>query len=233
MQARERLLRIYDLLPFHSHPMWRGVLEHKLTLDQIIKAEAQHWIRTKSGQSLRRDALNAAQKLSPRIFEMLLETYLEECTSEKSGPSHLELIERLVVSGGMSKEALEKQSPTPGNAAAIALYRDIGLRGPGCHMLGAGTVEFYYCQLSPQIYETYTNHYGMTSDQAETYLIHGPMDAEHAERAFSILDDAISLHGMEVVERSVRDAFVATSLHYDGMLQAATGMLSYWNGARA
>jgi hypothetical protein len=28
----------------------------------------------------------------------------------------------------------------------------------------------------------------------------------------------------------VRDAFVATSLHYDGMLQAATGEISYWNG---
>lgn len=233
MQARDRLLRVYEMLPFHDHPLWRGVLNHDLTYEQVIKAEVQHWIRTRSGQGLRRDALNSAQKLSPRIFEVLLETYLEECTDEKSGPSHLELIERLVLMGGISKEALPMTVATPGNAAAIALYRDIGTRGPGCHMLGAGAVEYYYCQISPKIYEAYTNHYDMTPEQAETYRIHGPMDAEHAERAFSILDDAIALHGWDVVEQSVRDAFIATSLHYDGMLQAATGRLFYWNGADA
>jgi len=32
------------------------------------------------------------------------------------------------------------------------------------------------------------------------------------------------------IELSVRDAFVATSLHYDGMLQAATGLMTYWSG---
>jgi hypothetical protein len=70
----------------------------------------------------------------------------------------------------------------------------------------------------------------MSDAQAETYRIHGPMDAEHAERAFEILDHAVDLHGWTAVEESVRDAFVATSLHYDGMLQAATGELVYWNG---
>lgn len=120
--------------------------------------------------------------------------------------------------------------PTPANAAAIALYRDIGSRGAGCHMLGAGAVEFYYCKLSPEIFDAYTRKYGMSEDQAETYRIHGPMDSEHAERAFAVLDDAVTLHGWSLVETSVRDAFVATSLHYDGMLHAATGQLTYWNG---
>lgn len=97
-------------------------------------------------------------------------------------------------------------------------------------MLGAGSVEYFYCQLSPKIFEAYTKNYGMTPEQAETYLIHGPMDAEHAERAFSIIDNAIELHGWEVIRLAVRDAFVATSLHYDGMLQAATGNNLYWDG---
>ena len=70
----------------------------------------------------------------------------------------------------------------------------------------------------------------MTETQAETYRIHGPMDASHAERAFAVLDEAVNLHGWALVEASVRDAFVATSLHYDGMLHAATRTLSYWNG---
>ena len=98
-------------------------------------------------------------------------------------------------------------------------------------MLGAGAVEYYYCQLSPQIYKAYTEGYGMSDGQAETYRIHGPMDATHAERAFAILDEAVALHGRPAVVASVRDAFVATSLHYDGMLQAATDRLHYWSGA--
>lgn len=209
-----------------------AVKSRELTYDQIIHAEAQHWLRTRAGQRLRRDALDLAQKMSPRIFERLLETYLEECTHDASGPSHLDLIERLVTEGGYAKSDLENEIPTPANAAAIALYRDIGIRGAGCHMLGAGAVEFFYGKLSPQVYEAYVSGYGMSQAQAETYRIHGSMDAEHAERAFAVLDEAVALHGWAMIESSVRDAFVATSLHYDGMLQAATGRMAYWDGVR-
>lgn len=229
---RTSLLQLYDLFPFADHPLWRAVRGKELTYDQVIKAEIQHWLRTKAGQPLRRNALDLANRVSPEIFEALLQTYLEECTDDASGPSHLELIRRLVTMGGASEVDLGRARNTPGNAAAIALYRDIGSRGAGCHMLGAGTVEYFYCQLSPQIYEAYTQEYGMSDIQAETYRIHGPMDAEHAERAFNILDHAVELHGWESVEASVRDAFVATSLHYDGMFQAATGIISYWDGIR-
>ena len=100
-------------------------------------------------------------------------------------------------------------------------------------MLGAGAVEHYYSELCHDIFEVYTDYYEMSDDQAETYRIHGPMDADHADRAFAVLDEAINLHGWQLVELSVRDAFVATSLHYDGMLQAATGSLSYWDGVAA
>jgi pyrroloquinoline quinone (PQQ) biosynthesis protein C len=227
---RDKLLSMYDLFPFHEHPLWRAVRGGEFSYEQVIKAEVQHWFRTRTGQSIRRSALDAAQKISPAMFELLLETFLEECTADESGPSHLELIERLVTAGGFSATELHHVRPTPGNSAAIALYRDIGSRGAGCHMLGAGAVEFYYCRLSPTIFQAYTSIYRMTEFQAETYKIHGPMDYTHAERAFAVLDEAVALHGMQAIEEAVRDAFVATSLHYDGMLQAATGELSYWNG---
>src|SRR5207247_1949583 len=115
-------------------------------------------------------------------------------------------------------------------AAAMALYADIGSRGAPCHILGAGAVEFYYSKLAPEIFTAYTTKYEMTAEQAETYRIHGPMDQVHADRSMAILDEAVGLLGWEIVERSVRDAFVATGLHYDGMLQAAVGKLLYWNG---
>lgn len=230
-EKQDALLALYDLLPFVEHPFWRAVLNKELSYQQLMRAETQHWLRTRAGQTLRRNALNLAEKISPQIFSALLQTYLEECTQDASGPSHLDLIERLVTMGGVTQTELQDAVNTPGNAAAIALYKDIGARGAGCHMLGAGTVEYFYCQLSPRIYEVYTGHYAMSEAQAETYRIHGPMDAEHAQRAFDILDHAIELHGWPAVESSVRDAFVATSLHYDGMLQAATGELNYWNGA--
>ena len=182
-------------------------------------------------KELRRDAVAEARTFSERIFEQLLETYLEECTNQK-GTSHLELIQRLVVLGGYPESELPNATPTPGNAVAIATYRDISRRGAGCHTLGAGAVEHYYSQLAPKIYEAYTQKYGMSDAQAETYKIHGTMDQTHAERAFAILDEATAAHGWSAIETSVRDAFVATSLHYDGMLQAATGSLEYWNGRK-
>lgn len=229
MNRKPELLKLYDSLPFHHHPLWEAIQKKELSYEQVITAEVQHWLRTRAGRRLREEAVEMAKPLSPRIFEQLLETYLEECT-DRRGTSHLALIERLVVRGGRTKAALESTSPTPGNAAAIALYRDISDRGAGCHMVGAGAVEYFYCELAPRIFDAYVKLYGMSEDQAETYKIHGPMDKVHAERAFSILDDAVNAHGWDTVCMSVRDAFVATSLHYDGMLQAATGAISYWDG---
>ena len=233
MNHKDELLSLYDLFPFHDHPLWQAIRKKELSYEQVIQAEVQHWIRTRAGKILRENAMKMAERLSPAIFERLTETYLEECTDHRSGPSHLKLIERLVVEGGKSVKDLESTAPTPGNSAAIALYRDIAGRGAGCHLVGAGAVEHYYCQLSPSIFTAYTGLYGMSVSQAHTYKIHCPMDQVHADRAFSVLDEAIALHGWEAMKQSVRDAFVATSLHYDGMLQAATGVLSYWNGRKS
>jgi hypothetical protein len=56
------------------------------------------------------------------------------------------------------------------------------------------------------------------------------MDHLHAERALEILDEAVVQDDAESIALAVRDAFVATSLHYDGMLQAAAGHHEYWDG---
>jgi hypothetical protein len=132
--------------------------------------------------------------------------------------------------GGYAESKLRKAQMTPGNVAAVALYRDITDRGAGCHMVAAGVVEHYYSKLAPSIFHAYTSRYHMSAEQAETYRIHGILDRKHSDRALKILDEAIEIHGWRMVSQSVRDAFVATSLHYDGMLQAATGKISYWDG---
>lgn len=227
---RQHLLDLYDLFPFERHPLWQAVLRKELTYEQVIKAEVQHYLRTREGRQLRAIALQMAEQSSQEIFELLLETYLEECTEDSTGPSHLDLIHRLVTLGGITDQELAVAQLTPGNAAAVAMYRDITRRGAACHMLGAGAVEYYYSQLSPKIHVVYTTHYGMSDSQAETYRIHGPLDLEHAKRAFQILDRAVEIHGWQEVQTAVRDAFVATSLHYDGMLQGATDQISYWDG---
>lgn len=221
---------MYDLLPFREHPLWQSVFRHELTLNQILQAEKQHYLRTKAGQGLRREAALNAPPGSKGIFEAAVSNYLEEVAPDQSHPSHLDLIKRLLVSGGIRPTQLGRTRPTPGNAAAMALYRDIANRGAACHLIGAGAVEYYYAQLAPDIYKAYTSYYGMTPHQAETYRIHGSVDEVHAERALDVLEDAISLLGWPIIEMSVRDAFVATSLHYDGMLQAALGRIIYWNG---
>lgn len=223
---------LYELYPFHKHPLWRRVFDGSLTKEQVVRAEIQHCLRTKAGKTLRENAVHMARRVSEKIWEQILETYLEECTNnDKTGPSHLELIERFVMNvGGMTRDAIHANANTPGNAAAIALYRDIAERGAGCHLLGAGAVELYYCDLSGKIFKSYTKIYGISAIDAHTYELHGPMDKTHAERAFAVLDEAVEIHGWDQIYQSVRDAFVATSLHYDGMLQAAVPSAGYWNG---
>lgn len=231
VNRRQQLLSHYNLFPFDQHPLWLAVFNGDLRPEQIYRAEAQHYLRTKANRELRRRAATQSRKVSPAIAAAMIETYIEECT-DRRGTNHLELVQRLVMSGGLIKWELDNILPTPGNAAAIALYRDIGERGFACHMLGAGAVEFYYAKLAPKIFESYTKRYGMNPDDAETYRVHGPMDQMHADRALALLDQALQLHSWEEIEMSVRDAFVATSLHYDGMRQAAFGTISYWEGSK-
>lgn len=131
------MLAYYDLVPFHRHPMWLAVFNDDLSPAQVYRAEAQHYLRTKAGRQLRRRAATQSKKVSPAIAAAMFETYVEECTDQR-GTNHLELVRRLVTSGGKSQSELDATRPTPGNAAAIALYRDIGERGFACHMLAAG-----------------------------------------------------------------------------------------------
>lgn len=226
------LLKLYELFPFHDHPLWTSIICKVLTKEQIVQAEGQHYLRTKAGQQLRKEAMEKCLAVSSKLWEAIIETYLEECTEDDGTPTHLDLIKRFLQEGGYSDPHLHSLKNTPGNIAAIALYKNISDRGVGCHIVGAGMVEFYYSQLSPLIFKAYTEEYGFSAFGAETYKIHGTMDQMHAARAFEVVDEAIRIHGWDLVESSVRDAFAATSLHYDGMLQAATGINNYWNGKK-
>jgi Pyrroloquinoline quinone (Coenzyme PQQ) biosynthesis protein C len=230
MSVQAKLLSLYDRFPFHRHPVWNAVLSGQFSLKQVVAAEIQHCIRTAAGQKLRAAAVSEAQSISPTIFSAVLDTYLEECTAHDGMPSHLDMIKALVLAAGATEEEVQNARPTPGNAAAMALYRDIGLRGAACHILGAGAVEHFYASLCPRIYEAYTGIYGLTQEAAQTYLVHGPLDQQHAARALAIADEAVAIHGWAVIEQCVADAFVATSLHYDGMFQAATGRNVFWDG---
>lgn len=230
MTKLEELLETYEILPFQRHPLWRAILKKELSKEEIVRAEAQHFLRTRFGQGLRRDALHKIKTKDSEIWSVLLQTYLEECTDSTGTLNHLELIKRFVVENGIKDEELNSLIPTPGNSAAMALYKDISDRGPGCHIIGAGVVEKFYSELCPKIYNAYVKEYGFSPHQAETYSLHSSMDSTHSKRAFLVLNRIIDLNGWDATKQSVRDAFVATSLHYDGMLQAAIGGLTYWDG---
>jgi pyrroloquinoline quinone (PQQ) biosynthesis protein C len=226
--TRQTVLAHYEAFPFEKHPYWQGVLNGRWTHDQIMRAELQHYIRSSIGREFRRRAAEESKAISAKAHELLMETYREECTDE-FGPSHVELIKKFLLKGGCTEADLLGAIPTPGNSAAIAMYREITDRGPLHHMIGAGAVEYFYSALSPKIFDAYIAQ-SISAERAETYRIHGPMDREHAERALSILDEPYVQKHAGSIDLAVRDAFVATSLHYDGMLQAATKLISYWGG---
>lgn len=228
--SRDKVLSYYNQFPFERHPLWQAIIAGTLTHEQVMLAETQHFVRSNIGREFRKKAAEESKSFSEKAHELLMETYREECTEDDSGPSHVDLIKRFLLMGGVAEDKIISAKPTVANSAAIALYKDIGERGPLHHMLGAGAVEYFYSFLSPKILEAYVTKYRLTEDQAETYKIHGPMDREHAERALSILEEPYIRANAESIEIAVRDAFAATSLHYDGMLEAATGRISYWDG---
>jgi pyrroloquinoline quinone (PQQ) biosynthesis protein C len=150
-----------------DHPYWRAVISGELSLPQVLQAEVQHFLRSKNSRSLRAKALGRARETSQQLFELLLETFIEECTDQR-GTNHLELVRRLLTGGGLDPDLYTNEHLKPGNTAAIALYREISDRGPEHHMLGAGVVEYYYSKLCPQVFRSYTQTYGMSEMQAET-----------------------------------------------------------------
>ncbi|OMI18926.1 MULTISPECIES: iron-containing redox enzyme family protein [Leptospira] len=226
----DKLLDIYYEFPFENHPLWKNVLLGKFSKDQIYKAEIQHYLRTKNGQKIREYAMRSAEGNNDKLFKELLKTYLEECVTNDSNRSHLELVTDLLENSGKTIDQLDKESLTPGNIAALAIYKEIGALGSVFHFIGAGVVEHYYSALCPKIFKAYTEIYSFSKKEAATYFIHSEMDQEHAKRSFIFIDDAVRDYGFDKIENVVKMAFIATSLHYDGMLQAAIGNNNYWNG---
>lgn len=207
-----------------------SILQGSLTREQVIQAEVQHYLRSNIGRLYRERAAIASRLIGGELFELLDMTAREECHLDESGPSHVDLIKGFLLSNGLTQRDLDVAKPTPGNAAAIALYKDIADRGPLQHMIGAGCVEFYYSQLSPKIYAAYVEIYGFKPSDVSTYELHGPMDQTHGERALKVLESTLAQAMPEEIDLAIRDAFAATSLHYDGMLQAADPSVGYWRG---
>lgn len=227
----DQLLAIYEEFPFAQHPLWRGVVSGEFSRAQIVLAECQHYFRSRQGRELRTAAMKATRGIAdPVVAQSIFETYLDECVDRPGDPSHLDLVVRMI-SERPAPSDLNKITPTPGNSAAVALYKDIATRGPEMHLISAGVVEHHYAQLCPALFKAYTAPpIDYSSHQAETYRLHSSMDAEHADRARRALDHTLKTVGAGIVTQSVRDALVATSLHYDGMLQAIRETNDFWNG---
>jgi hypothetical protein len=116
---RSAVLEFYSLFPFEHHPYWRGVLKGTFNLDQIVRAEIQHFIRSNLGREFRRRAAVESRLVSIKAHRLLMETYKEECTDEK-GPSHVSLIEAFLRKAGVSNEELTNAIPTISVSASLS-----------------------------------------------------------------------------------------------------------------
>lgn len=228
---RSKALSFYESFPFHRHPLWVGITGGKFSAEQVLKAEIQHYLRSEIGKVYRERAAVAAKHFEGEVYDLLHQTVVEECYGTDGGPSHAELIKQFLLLNGVTATDLRHAICMPGNSAAIALYKDIADRGPLHHMIGAGCVEHFYSKLSPKIYTAYAEIYKFKPGSFDTYELHGPMDELHGDRALEMLKTPLAIALSKDLEIAVRDAFVATSMHYDGMLQAAVGIKSYWGGA--
>jgi hypothetical protein len=212
---RDRLLSQYDAYPFREHPYWKAIAAGTLLHPQVAAAEQQHVLQLRAAAECeRRPYLGVAGEHS---FTLFLDQYLD-ALSAPSAAEHLSIIPG------------EAPPPTPATSASIALRADVRARGFAYYAVGFGCVSHFYGEVCGHANRVYRSLYRFSEQQIAYYREHERRERERADQTLAALDELAKGVDLSALELAVRDAMVAASLGFDGMLQAATNSRTYWGG---
>jgi hypothetical protein len=213
---RDRLLSQYDAFPFRGHPYWRAIADGALLHPQVVTAEHQHVLQVRgAAECERRPYLGVAGE---HAFTLFLDQYLDALSSAGAAEQ-------------LAKIAADKADPpTPATSASIALRADVRARGFAFYAVGFGCVSHFYAQVCADANQIYRTMYRLSEQQLAYYREHEQRERARADQTLKALDELASSVDLSALELAVRDAMVAASLGFDGMLQAATNSRTYWGG---
>lgn len=220
-------------VPMVEHPWFAGVLRHRWTREQIVRAEVQHYLRVRTNPIFfGYIAVNAVQAGENALLDVVLENFLEELGS---GRSHVDVMLQFLEEAGISREQADAAEPAPGTLAAIEMI--VG----GCQrrsaLEGIALLSFVEDQhggpdgVAAKVYREMVGHYGFSPRAAETYRLHAAQDEGHGARQIdAIRRFATDAATQERVRRAVKLGVTAFTLEWDGHVQAMTGRREFWAG---
>src|SRR3569623_2000591 len=203
---RARLLSQYDAVPCRSQPKRRAIANGTLLHPQVAAAEHQHLLQARAaGECERRSYLGVAGE---HAFTLFLDQYLDALSSVDSA-------DQLAVLSA----SIQSSTPTPGTSASVALRADVRARGFA-----------FYAEVCANANSAYRSVYRFSDKQLGYYREHERRERARADQMLAALDELAKGLDHEALVVAVRDAVVAASLGFDGMLQAATNSRTYWGG---
>lgn len=216
-----------------SHPWFRSIIEHKLTRDQVIAGEIQHFLRVMKNKCFFGAILdNAKIEQDLELINLAQENYNEEVV----GPgNHTDLLFQLLNEAGIDRKEAENAIATPGTAIAIEAI--IGFCQRHSALESMAFVGFVEAQnagkegVAYQVYQALINNYGFSKYGAETFLVHSIADEQHGSKQIDLIcKKANTIEMQSKIIQAVQSGVSTFSIEWDGHLQAAIGKRSYWTG---
>lgn len=217
-----------------SHPWFRSVIDKRITREQVIQGEIQHFLRVMHNKDFFGAILeNAKREGDQEIIKVAQENYDEEVVGDGN---HTDLLFRLLDEAGIDRALAEKEKPTAGTA--IAIESIIGFCQRHSALEGMAFVAFVEAQnagedgVAYQVFRSLVDYYGFSEYAADTFRVHSVEDEKHGNKQIELI--CRKANTPELQEKIRRAVFAGTrtfSVEWDGHLQASLGSLEYWGGA--
>ena len=231
---RTRLMTLIDELPMIQHPWFKGIIDHKLTKEQIIAGEFQHYLRVRRNAEIFGSiVINLANEGDYEALEIARSNYKDEMLGTKT---HADLMFQFLEELGHDKAYADFVEPMPGTMAGIEMLTSGARNMSGLEGIAMLSLPEYQnggvSGVASQVYNALTKYYGFSEYAAETFRVHALDDTAHGSNQIDLLVKKAGRKPemQEKILRAARFGINAFNFEWDGNYQAAINRRSFWMG---
>ncbi len=231
---REKLFSIIDTLPMIDHPWFRSIIDRKLTREQIILGEFQHYLRVRRNAEIFGSiVINASNEGDYEALEIARTNYKDEMLGRKT---HADLMFQFLEEVGYEKKVADTIEPMPGTMAGVEMLTSGARNMSGIEGIAMCSLPEYQNGgengVAGQVYKALVGHYGFSNYAAETFRVHALDDVAHGSTQISLLEKRVKeIPDLEdKLLRAAKFGVNAFNFEWDGHLQAATNSRVFWLG---
>ena len=223
----KQLFELMKKIPFIQHPWFQDIINGKLTKEQIIEGEKQHYLRVRLNAEIFGPVVaNSAREGDYKTFNIARLNFGEEVCNKRS---HSDIMYQLLEAQGIKRDEADKIKPKAGTMAAIAMLTKASSIFTGAELMAMlSLAELQYGGkegTAAKIYKSLTEKYGFSHREAETFFVHVESDDTHGSTQIHRLLEIVSENpdlAPKLLE-AVRYGLIAFNYEWDGHYQAATG----------